>query len=89
MRSQMPSGHGKKGILVFWLADVKGEPFPNKRNKRAPLGNRVISVPLQSHPSRIIHPIDPFLASPVKLAGNHRVLLVLQHVALDQDIGRG
>ena len=35
--SQMPSGHGKTGILFGWLS-LKGNLSPKKEN-RAPLGN--------------------------------------------------
>ena len=35
--AQMPSGHRKKGD--FSWVECKGEPFPKKREKGAPLGN--------------------------------------------------
>ena len=36
--TQMPSGHGQTKASSFWLVDFKGEPVPNKRKNKAPLG---------------------------------------------------
>ena len=48
--SQMPSGHGKKRASFFGRLSLKGNPSPERDEKRAPLGNWALQQ-MEKHPA--------------------------------------